>query len=449
MSTQKPYLSEDGNTLWLPYALPDLLSAIERTEQAPAPEPPPGYTLSPGDDPAVALADLSAGDTLWLADATFHRPIHLHKSINVRGLPGSSPMLSGWTLLRWDVAERRADSTVWVTPYNRFNGRLTHRIVTNSAFLAAQDGPARLAAHNAATRPELVAYDRQPLRNATGRADLTTGSCWYDEKDSNLYACLPAGSDLDLLEVAQYPQLFTAADGVAGITVEGFTITGAANTHKQGAFELHSDGNTISNVTVQMVNSLGYSLRGIGLNINDAYALDCGQMGHWLKIQKSTISIIHERSNWRGSDAGWHASNKFEQSIDNDIAIYARQAYGVGCWFDVGNHRNRVSVVSDGCHKNALMVEHYADDNTFLLDISGTRPIGRWEGADIQIQSNVKGNTFTGDISGNAVPYWLVYKTAEGRGPSGPNTFTGISASGRPHRIEGGRHEKDIFEDIT
>lgn len=445
MTDAKPYI--EGNTLWMPHDLAALLEVMHRLDTAPP--PPPGYTLYPGQDPAVALADLSAGDTLWLADGVHPYAIHLPKAVNLRAVEGASPVVSGWRSMDWEHAESRVSSIVWRTPYNRFNGRLTHRIVTNSAFLAAQDGPARLATHNAATRPELVAYDREPLRNATGRADFAPGSCWYDEKEGYIYACLSVDADLDLLEVATLPQLFTAADGVAGITVEGITFTGAANTHKQGAVELHSDGNTISNVTVQMVNSLGYSLRGIGLNINDAYALDCGQMGHWLKIQKSVVSIIHERSNWRGSDAGWHASNKFEQSIDNDITIYARQAYGVGCWFDVGNHRNRVSVIADGCHKNALMVEHYADDNTFLVDISGTRPLGRWAGADIQIQSNCKGNTFSGTINGDLVPHWLVYKSQENRGSSGPNTFRNINTGGRPMRIEGGQHKEDVFEGIS
>lgn len=448
MSDAKSYRITDelgtpiGSVTFDRAALLKALNAID----APPP-PPPGYTLYPGQDPAVAIADLNAGDNLWVVAGVHPHNIHLTKHINVISEPGAT--LSGWRILRWEHAESRVSSIVWRTPYNRFNGRLTHRIVTNSAFLAAQDGPARLAAHNAATRPELVAYNKEPLRNAIGREDFTPGSCWYDEKDGYLYACLPVGADLDLLEVATLPQLFTAADGVAGVTVEGLTLTGAANTHKQGALELHSDGNTID-VTVDTVNSLAFDVRGIGL-FASLKSYRAGQGGYWIKAQKSAISIYQEGSNFRGSDAGWHTA-KFEQSIDNEITVHSVDCACVGAWFDVGNHRNRVRVISDRASKNALMVEHYAEDNVFDLDITGTQSYGRWIGADVQIQSNAKRNTFTGRITGGAqynVPLWLVYKTAEARGPSGPNVFRNITTGGRPMRIEGGVSDKDVFDNIS
>ena len=427
----------------------DDLRAMLAAMNTPAePEPPPGYTLSPGDDPAVALADLRAGDTLWLAGGTHPYPIHLPASINVKAVPEEAPVVSGWKRLSWERYEIGVYRTIYRIPWDRAALGLSHRVVTNSAFLAAQDGPARLAAHNFATQPELVRYNGEALtRYPMSQVAAGPMRQGYDEKAGYMYISLPAGADLDLLEVAMYPQLFTAADGVAGIEVSGITFTGAANTHKEAAFELHSDANTID-VVVEDVNSLAFSVRGIGLTAR-MRSVRAGQMGHWIKAQKSELTVEHYESNWRGSDAGWHASNKFEQTIECEIHLESYHADGAGCWFDVGNHRNRVGMYILGSGKNALMVEHYAEENSFDFNILDTRPLGRWEGADVQIQSNVKGNTFRGVITGNAIPYWLVYKTAEGRGPSGPNTFHDIAAAGRQYRIEGGRHEKDVFTSIS
>ena len=448
MSTHKPYLTDDGTTLYLPYDLASLNEVLARLDEV-QPEPPPGYTLHPGDDPAVALADLSAGDTLWLADGVHPYPIHLPKAINVKAVQGASPAFSGWKRLNWERYSTDAYRAIYRIPWERAALGISHRVVTNSAFLAAQDGSARLAAHNFATQPELVRYNGEALtRYPMSQVAAGTMRQGYDEKAGYMYISLPAGADLDLLEVAMYPQLFTAADGVAGIEVSGITFTGAANTHKEAAFELHSDGNVID-VDVDFVNSLAFSVRGIGLNARMA-SHRAGQMGHWIKAQKSRLTVEHIESNWRGSDAGWHASNKFEQTIECEIGVEAYDTNGVGCWFDVGNHRNNVFVYADGCAKNGLMVEHYAEGNTFTGTIKNTRPIGRWEGSDIQIQSNCKDNVFKDiDIQGNAVPYWLVYKTQEARGPSGPNEFRGIDAGRRRMRYEGPAHEKDVFEDIT
>lgn len=460
MSDQKPYL--DGNTMWLPYDLAALNEVLDRLDTAPPP-PPPGYVLHPGDDPANLLAqipDPAPGtpmeelDTMWLADGTHPHPIHLTKRVNVRALPGAAPVVSGWRSVEWEIVGFAPSGGRYRTPWDRKALGLLHHLVDNAHFRAAQDGPARMAAHNAATAPELVTYDGEPLERVPFLATPTVPlQQAYDEKNGFLYISLPVGADLARVQVASLPTLFSAGDGVAGVTVDGLTFTGCANTHKQGAFTLHSDGNTLRNLTVDMVNSLGYSIRGIGLTMENVTAADCGQMGHWMKVQKSTITGCgHAGSNWRGSDPGWHASNKWEQSIDNTVrGWYAVDTHGAGLWLDVGNHGNTFEGLDLlGCGKNAIMVEHYAERNTFSGRIRGTRPLGRWAGADIQIQSNVKANTFEGlDIHGDLVPYWLVYKTAEGRGPSGPNTFRNINAAGRPMQVQGGRHEKDVFEAIT
>lgn len=462
MSDAKPYL--DGNTLWLPYDLAALNEVLDRLDTVPP--PPPGYVLRVGDDPAEAIADLSAGDTLRVAAGVHQYPIHLTKPINVIGEPGAT--LSGWRSVMGFQTEAYStqfgEPSVFRLRWNRDALRLSHHVVTNAAFLAAPDGPVRLAAHNFATAPELATYDGEPLRRVqlnqltSLREPLTQA---YDEKGGWLYIVLPAGMDINAndptgisrVQVATLPQLFTAYPGVAGVTVGGLTLTGAANTHKQGAFELHSDGNTLRNLRVEMVNSLGYSIRGIGLTMESVNATNCGQMGHWLKVQKSQITGCgHAGSNWRGSDAGWHASNKWEQSIDNTVrGWWAIDTNGCGLWLDVGNHGNTFEGLDLlGCGKNAIMLEHYAERNTFSGRIRGTRPIGRWAGSDIQIQSNVKANVFDGlEIIGDMVPHWLVYKTAEARGPSGPNTFRNINAGGRPMSIQPVRHEKDAFENIT
>jgi hypothetical protein len=275
----------------------------------------------------------------------------------------------------------------------------------------------------------------------------------YDEKSGWLYISLPFGVAAGDVEVAMLPQLFTASEGVDRITVEGLVLTGAANTHKQAAFELHGDGNTLRHIMVQDVNSLGFSIRGIDVVMNGVTAHYCGQMGHWLKLQRSTVnSCGHSGSNWRESDAGWHASNKWEQSTDNTVTgWWANKCSGAGLWLDVGNHRNTFTGLDlTLCAKNALIVEHYAEGNTFMGTIHDTQRLGRWQGSHVQIQSHVKNNVFEGlEIAGDAVPYWLVYKTAEARGPSGPNTFRNIATGGRPMLVQGGRHEKDVFEGVA
>lgn len=432
------------------------LEEVRRILSTPVPPPPPpGYTLRLGDNPEEAIADLSAGDSLRVVAGVHPHNIHLTKPINVIGEPGAT--LSGWrTGLAWEMVGSGPTGDRYRLRWDRAALGLRHHVVTNAAFLAAQDGPARMAAHNAATAPEMVRYNGDVLRRVSlsqltsMREPLTQA---YDDKEGLLYISLPAGADPGEVEVAMLPQLFTAADGVAGVTVEGLTLTGAANTHKQGAFELHSDGNTIRRVMVDTVNSLGFSIRGIGLTMEQVQAHNAGQMGHWLKLQASTLTNCgHHGSNWRGSDAGWHASNKWEQSIGNTVAgWYGINTDGCGLWLDVGNHDNTfmgIDLIS--CGKNALMVEHHATGNTFSGRIRDTRPLSRWAGSDIQIQSNVKGNAFDGiDIHGDLVPYWLVYKTAEARGPSGPNVFRDISTQGRPMLIQGGQHKDDVFESIN
>jgi hypothetical protein len=460
MSDQKPYL--DGNTLWLPYDLAALNEVLDRLDTAPPP-PPPGYVLYPGDDPAELLAqipDPAPGtpmeelDTMWLADGTHPYPIHLTKRVNVRAVAGAAPVVSGWRSVEWEVfTNPLGERAVYRTRWNRDALGLSHHVVTNAAFLAAVDGPARMAAHNFATQPEMVAYDGEPLRRVSPsqlvslREELTQA---YDDKAGWLYIVLPSGHDLSRVQVATLPQLFTAADGVAGITVEGITFTGCANTHKQAAFTLHSDRNTLLNLHVDTVNSLGYSIRGIGLTMDTVTADDCGQAGFWFKVQKSQITGCgHAGSNWRGSDPGWHA-DKWEQCIDNTVnGWYAIDTNSVGLWLDIGNHGNTFEALDLlGCGKNAIMVEHYAERNTFSGRIRGTRPLGRWAGADVQIQSNVKGNVFDGlDIQGDLVPHWLVYKvTGDPRGPSGPNEFRNISTGGRPKT---GAHEKDTWVNVA
>lgn len=417
------------------------------------PPPPPGYTLYPGQDPAVALADLAAGDTLWLADGTHPYAIHLPKAVNVRAVEGARPVVDGWARMDWTRYTTDGDWIMYRLPWDRAALGLSHHVVTNAAFLAAPDGRARLEAHNVATAPELVRYDGKPLARYPA-SQVAAGAMrqGYDDKGGYLYISLPVGADLDRLEVARYPQLFTAAEGVAGVTVEGITFTGAANTHKQGVVELHSDRNKLINLRVDMVNSLGYSIRGIDLAMYNVTAADCGQAGFWLKVQKSQITDCgHAGSNWRGSDAGWHA-DKWEQCIDNTVkGWYAINPDSVGLWLDVGNHGNTFTGLDLlGCGKNAIMLEHYAERNSFSGRIRGTRPIGRWAGSDIQIQSNVKGNTFDGlEIVGDLVPHWLVYKTQEGRGPSGPNTFRNITTGGRPAKFEPAAHEKDTFQNVV
>jgi hypothetical protein len=349
---------------------------------------------------------------------------------------------------------RFQDRTIYRLPWDRAALGLRHQVVTNAAFRSAPDGVARMAAHNLATEPEYVSYEGEPLRRVR-LADFGSGTFEqaYDDKGGWLYISLPFGVAAGDVQVATLPQLFTAAEGVDRITVEGLLFTGAANTHKEGAFELDGDGNRIRGVRVDGVNSLGFSIRGIGLLMQDVDAFDCGQMGHWLKIQRSTVEWCgHSGSNWRESDAGWHASNKWEQSTDNTVTgWWARECSGAGLWLDVGNHRNTFTGLDlTLCAKNALLVEHYAEGNTFSGEIHDTQRLGRWAGADIQIQSNVKNNVFEDlNIEGDAVLHWLVYKTTEARGSSGPNTFRNIAASKRPALVQGGRHEKDIFENVA
>lgn len=433
MSDQKPYLSDDGNTLWLPYSMPDLLSAIDRTEQAPAPEPPPGYTLSPGDYPAVALADLSAGDTLWLAHGAHPYPIHLPKAINLRALPGAAPVMSGWKLVSWEWVGRDGGFDTCRTVYDRGAWGLNHRISNNAAFPSG-----RQAVHNLCAMPEYAMLDGVAV------------SCTYDEKSGYLYASIPDGSDATNLVVAAYPQLLTAADGVNGVTIEGVTFEGAANTTKQGAVQVYGEGWVLDRVTVRDVNSVGIMVGGIGHRFIDCWADDCGQMGWAGKIDGGVFeSCGMRRANWKGFDAGWEAGMKFSYSRGNTWTNWtAEDCDAPGFWLDISNYDNTLDGFRiERCMKAGAMLEHHASGNTYRNGtIYGTRawPV-TGACAGLQVQSNCNGNEFDGITidrteSGNG----MVYKAKEGRGPSSKNRFANITAD-RAWRIEGALSGDDTF----
>jgi hypothetical protein len=451
MSDHKPYITDDGGTLYLPYDLAGIMAAIDRTEQAPP--SPPGYTLYPGQDPAVALADLVAGDTLWLADGVHPYPIHLPAAINVRALDAGYATVSGWTEPEWTPYHTPfGEPAIYRALYGRFGGRLTHRISNNAAFPAA-----RQAVHNAAAAPDLVAYAGTPLTRYASRAALTAPGMWYDQKEGWLYVALPFNSDPALLQVAQYPQLLTAADGVNDVTVSGIRFDGAANTTKMGAVQVYGERWLLDSVTVSNVNSVGIMVGGIGHRFVDTFADDCGQMGWAGKSDGGVFeSCGMRRSNWRGFDAGWEAGMKFSFSRGNVWTNWlAEDCDGPGFWLDISNYDN----VLDGFRiinamKAGAMLEHYAGGNEYRNGvIYGTRawPV-TGACAGLQVQANIVGNEFW-DIEigatqgGNSVLYKANEGTSRDKGSS-KNRFVNITGD-RPWRIQGALSGDDTFTNCT
>ena len=433
MSTTPSYRITDELGTVLGSVTFDRDAVLRALNAAPAPEPPPGYTLHAGDDPAVALADLSAGDTLWLASGAHPYPIHLPKAINVRALPVAAPVVSGWKLLSWEWVGRDAAGDTYRTVYDRNRWGLNHRISNNAAFPAA-----RQAVHNEAAKPEYVSRIGGPV------------PVKYDEKGGYLYATVPAGYNVETLTIAAYPQLLTAADGVNGVTIEGITFSGASNTTKQGAVQVYGEGWVLDRVTVEFVNSVGIMVGGIGHRFIDTWADDCGQMGWAGKIDGGLFeSCGMRRANWKGFDAGWEAGMKFSYSRGNVWRNWtAEDCDAPGFWLDISNYDNTL----DGFRivnsmKAGAMLEHYASGNAYRNGtIYGTRawPV-TGACAGLQVQGNCNGNEFDGiTIDSTEAGAGVVYKAKENRGPSSKNRFANITAD-RAWRIEGALSGDDTF----
>lgn len=448
MSDQKPYL--DGNTLWLPYNLEALNEVLDRLDTVPPP-PPPGYTLRVGDDPAEALADLVAGDTLNIAAGVHPYGIHLPGSINLKGEPGA--VLSGWREVDWEVYTNPfGEPVTYRTRWDRAAMGLNHRISNNAGFPAA-----RQAVHNAVAAPELLMYGSEMMKRVS-RSELALSSAYdtpkhaYDEKEGWLYIILPPDHDLRLVRIAALPQLLTAADGVNGVTVEGITFDGAANTTKQGAVQVYGEGWLFDRVTVGNVNSVGFMVGGIGHRFIDCHAYDCGQMGWAGKIDGGVFDGCgHTRSNWKGFDAGWEAGFKLSYSRGNVFTDWtATDCDGPGFWLDISNYDNVLDGFEiAGCMKAGLMLEHYAGGNVYrngaILDMRAWPVTGARYG--LQIQSHCIGNTFENiAITDSGTP--VVYKAVESRGPSSKNIFRGV-AGDAPWRIEGKLSGDDTFTNCT
>lgn len=402
------------------------------------PPPPPGYTLRLGDDPAEAIADLNAGDNLYVVGGTHFYNLHLTKPLSVIGDDlATFTSWQPWTDWTYDGAGR------WWTAYDRFGGRLHHRITNNASFPLQ-----RQALHNEAARPEYVKMGGKPVKTT------------YNDKSGRLYAEFGAGADLSTVVIATRPQLLTADDGVNGVVIEGITFDGAANTTKQGAVQVYGEGWKLRRVTVKNVNTIGFIVGGIGHEFYDCWADDCGQMGWAGKVSEALFSSCGMvRANWKGFDPGWEAGMKFSYSNRNTWASWtALDCDGPGFWLDIYNDENILDgFVIRNSLKTGAMLEHWARKNTYRNgEISGTREwVTTGAQAGLQVQSNCHENVFENiDItdSGSAV----LYKAQEGvPGPknrdkgSSHNIFRHINTHDAGIRIEGGASDKDRFENIT
>lgn len=419
------------------------LEEVRRILSAPvAPEPPPGYVLHPGDDPAVALADLRKDDTLWVADGVHPYAVHLPKRVHLRAVDGGQPAFSGWRSVEWEHLTRN----IWKAQYDRFGKSLDHRTTSNASLPSD-----RRVIHNNAARPDLLMYKGEFMADMPS-SSIVSGEFFYDGGYGLVYVAVMPGDEINDARMAQYPQLLTAADGVNGVTIEGITFDGAANTTKQGAVQAYGERWLFDRVTVRNVNSVGFMVGGIGHRFIDCHAYDCGQMGWAGKIDGGVFDGCgHTRSNWKGFDAGWEAGFKLSYSRGNTFTNWtATDCDGPGFWLDISNYDN----VLDGfeivnCMKAGLMLEHYAGGNVYRNGaIRGTRA---WPvtGARVglQIQSHCTANRFENiSITDSGTP--VVYKAAESRGPSNKNQFH-VVAGDAPWRIEGKLSGDDKFTNCT
>ena len=234
----------------------------------------------------------------------------------------------------------------------------------------------------------------------------------------DIFVYLKPGQSIEDFVFSPYDRLFYGDDGTKNITIEGqVTFRGCSNTGKTGAVNFPGSGwdTTKAIISVSHVNTIGIEFGQGGTRSNmknhvtdssfgTLISYMAGQMGFWGMAKRCTANHLrHERSNWKGFDPWWEASNKFEGCEDFLIDLFEGiDCNGQGEWWDISNKNCRVNKsVFRNVMLAGLMVEHHGYNNSFpIVEVDGVSvakfdPNTSWNvTAGILCQSSVQGNEF-------------------------------------------------------
>ena len=397
--------------------------------------------LSPGDNLQEALANAPEGQRIVLRAGVYHGSCPMKTGMTLEAYPGEPVTVSGLV----DLGDWKEAGGVFEHDMVAFKGRFSKhpsRQVTSDF-------------HENRMRPELVTHDGRPMKQVYGLGALEPGCYFVSGTPGNpqtLHVRLGAGQSINRVQLAAYPQLlFGSRPGTNRVTVKGITFAYASNTGKEGLIETTGEGWVLEDVVSAYANSVGVYARGANQRFDRVTAQEAGQMGWLGKINESAFTRCQNLTpNWKGFDARWEAGCKFSNSNDNtfidwygagDAARNAADLSGPLFWFDISNKRNTIrGMTLENAGKTALLVEHYAFENTFEnVNIRGVQPYLSAAGTGLQIQSNVKNNTFRNFTISECASAGVRYKKTERRGPSGENTFADFRFAGndRDWHIEG------------
>lgn len=202
-----------------------------------------------------------------------------------------------------------------------------------------------------AARREQVIQDGVPLKQVQNKESLIAGSFWVQGSDSapsRIYIRTQQDDapSKHTLEVATRSKLFDSYVNIGSLRLMGLRFRYANNKIQDPAVELSGKNSLFEYLTVEMVNSVGFSINGESNTYRNNLAQDNGQMG-WSGYECNNCVVEDSKSlrnNTKGYDANWESGGgKFVRFNGTIFRRYqASNNNGPGLWFDGYNTNNRV-----------------------------------------------------------------------------------------------------------
>ncbi len=353
------------------------------------PHPDASFAIIYPGDSLQAFIDDEDLMVLQLKAGSYHQQIDLsvrQNPITIHTYPGDEGkvLINGLTSVDWEWKnedDTGAQDSLYLAIYPGFDGLFQHV------------DPA--SAHNTERAyPLLCTINDDPLMWNADLESLKEGEFHVTsepDKPGFIYVKLWGDQSIEDFKVSPFPWLLRAHEGIQGVVLHDIYFKGCSNTQFSGALNFPGKNWHVGNVSVRLVNSIGFEL-GQGAERSNmtstcydstfinCHAYDCGQSG-WQGSIKSTTDDVsssqseyksflidcgHTRSNWKNYDFAWNAGSKFSQTYDTHFLRFtALSCNGTGLWFDISNERNFIeNIFIDGAVRVGLELELSTKNNT-------------------------------------------------------------------------------------
>lgn len=309
---------------------------------------------------AQALAQLTPGDTLLIAEGTYRESIDLRlaptlhrqrdntRATRIEAVPGAQVVIKGSDVVTgWE----RLPDGLFVKPHWTVN---TQQVFVDGVALKQIGGTVFGGFPERKNHPMATLHRSHggiwPGRIDGGLEKMMDNSFYYDRSAQRLYIKVPGDSlQHRVVEASTRPYLLLG-EGLHNIKVSRLRFEHANTTDVSQAGAVSAVGNdwVFDRIHISHVDGNGFDITGNNIVITDSTANYCGQVG--MKVRGRNARLIGNETSYnnvRGFNKWWEAGGaKFvgagglqDSEIANHRAYFNR---GDGIWFDWKNRNNHI-----------------------------------------------------------------------------------------------------------